>query len=621
MRVAGASRCAGSGPRCCRPRRPAAALPGPGRRRSCGASSSACSSALVALGLALIYRANRIINFAQTDLGSVPTIARRLPDRLLGAGTTGRGLGAGLLAAAGGRRPRRAGDHPPLLRRPPAASSPWPPSAWPRCWGPARCSCPGCGASGPSAQALDLPWDIQLHRSTRSSSAPTSVAALIVAPLVMVALAVFLRRTDVGVAVRAVGRAGRPGRAARHPGQAPPDGGLDRRHPAGVQRRLVLRAGVVGLPDRRQRLDLRLPAADPRRPGDRPAWSTSRPWPAPPSPSGVLEPGVDWNASSPLLIDPILGGGDRRGPAPAAPGHGPHRRSSRRRPGRPSTRCGPSRRRRRPAARGPGGALGRCRRPRRRRARGCRPGCRPATRCWRPRSLIFAHRRPVDRGPHRLGRPGLARPDGRSSASGRRSAGWPPRSGASTSAWPCSSAGFAGAVAAVLVGLPALRLQGLLLSVTTFALRPGDVLVLPQPPVLRLDPRPGASSASRSSGASTTTRRRGVYYVILAVLVAGHPRRGAACGRSRFGRVLDRPAGERGGRPGLRAAPPAPAHHRLRHLGVPGRGGRRPVRPPPAGLRPGHLRPLPRLPRLHDGGDRRPRLDARRRSSAPSTSS
>ena len=30
-------------------------------------------SALAALGLALIYRANRIINFAQTDLGSVPT--------------------------------------------------------------------------------------------------------------------------------------------------------------------------------------------------------------------------------------------------------------------------------------------------------------------------------------------------------------------------------------------------------------------------------------------------------------------------------------------------------------------------------------------------------------------
>src|SRR5215207_10793767 len=30
-------------------------------------------SALAALGLALVYRANRIVNFAQTDLGSVPT--------------------------------------------------------------------------------------------------------------------------------------------------------------------------------------------------------------------------------------------------------------------------------------------------------------------------------------------------------------------------------------------------------------------------------------------------------------------------------------------------------------------------------------------------------------------
>ena len=35
--------------------------------------SSGCSPSLVALGLALIYRANRILNFAQGDLGTVPT--------------------------------------------------------------------------------------------------------------------------------------------------------------------------------------------------------------------------------------------------------------------------------------------------------------------------------------------------------------------------------------------------------------------------------------------------------------------------------------------------------------------------------------------------------------------
>ncbi len=33
--------------------------------------------ALVALGMALIYRANRILNFAQADLGVVPDHARR----------------------------------------------------------------------------------------------------------------------------------------------------------------------------------------------------------------------------------------------------------------------------------------------------------------------------------------------------------------------------------------------------------------------------------------------------------------------------------------------------------------------------------------------------------------
>ena len=37
------------------------------------ASCSVCSDSLVALGLALIQRANRILNFAQADLGTVPT--------------------------------------------------------------------------------------------------------------------------------------------------------------------------------------------------------------------------------------------------------------------------------------------------------------------------------------------------------------------------------------------------------------------------------------------------------------------------------------------------------------------------------------------------------------------
>ena len=71
-------------------------------------------TALLALGMALVYRANRIINFAQADLGFAPAVlAYLLLDEV------GRALGGG-----GGRRPRRrpaprrrhrAGGHPPLL--------------------------------------------------------------------------------------------------------------------------------------------------------------------------------------------------------------------------------------------------------------------------------------------------------------------------------------------------------------------------------------------------------------------------------------------------------------------------------------------------------------------------
>jgi branched-chain amino acid transport system permease protein len=69
--------------------------------------------ALVAVGMALIYRANQILNFAQTELGTAPTIFALCLIFYAGFNYF-LTLAIGLVGAAG-RCHRRAGDHPPLL--------------------------------------------------------------------------------------------------------------------------------------------------------------------------------------------------------------------------------------------------------------------------------------------------------------------------------------------------------------------------------------------------------------------------------------------------------------------------------------------------------------------------
>ena len=259
-------------------------------------------SALAALGLALIYRANRIINFAQTDLGSVPTALGVYLIAFWGWNywvSLGAGLVAAVLVGALVELAiiRRFFDAPRLILTVAtiglatllgAASL-----LLPRLWG-----------ERPQTQALDLPWDVSLTVEPLIFGAD-EIAALIVAPLVMIALAVFLRRTDVGIAVRA--SAERADRAALL--------GIPVKRLQTVVWMVAallafsgawLRAGVVGLPIGGSASSfgflLRILAALViGRMIDLPAVALAA------IALGVLEIGIDWNASSPLLVDPILG--------------------------------------------------------------------------------------------------------------------------------------------------------------------------------------------------------------------------------------------------------------------------------------------------------------------------
>jgi branched-chain amino acid transport system permease protein len=260
-------------------------------------------SALAALGLALVYRANRIVNFAQTDLGSVPTTLGVYLIAFAGF-SYWLALGLSFLAAivVGAlvelvvvrrffRAPRLILTVATIgLATLLGVAALWLPHFW---------------TDRASAMPLDLPIDI--HWSVDPLVlGPDELAALLIAPLVMVALAIFLRRTDVGVAIRA--SAERADRAALL--------GIP------VQRLQTvvwvvatllafsgawLRAGVIGLPIGGSASTfgflLRILAALViGRMVDLPAVAAAA------IALGILETGIAWNADSPSLTDPIVAG-------------------------------------------------------------------------------------------------------------------------------------------------------------------------------------------------------------------------------------------------------------------------------------------------------------------------
>ncbi len=257
--------------------------------------------ALLAVGMALVYRANRVINFAQADLGFVPTslavgliVFSGLPYLL--------GFGVGLAAAvalgaivelAFVRRFARASR---LVLTVATIGITQLLAAFallvPRMWDQSAAS-----------QRIPPPVDWKVTVGSFILSA-NDLIALIVAPIAMIGVALFLGSTRIGTAIR--GSAERSERALMLGIPVAWLSTLVWAIAAGLSfLALFLRAGILGVPLGAAlsltALVQALAALVIGRLRHLPTVATSA------VALGILEYGVAWNASTPLLVMPIIG--------------------------------------------------------------------------------------------------------------------------------------------------------------------------------------------------------------------------------------------------------------------------------------------------------------------------
>ncbi len=257
--------------------------------------------ALLAVGMALVYRANRVINFAQADLGFVPTslavgliVFSGLPYLF--------GFGVGLAAAVALGAivelafVRRFAKSSRLVLTVATIGITQLLAAFallvPRMWDQSAAS-----------QRIPPPVDWKVTVGTFILSA-NDLIALVVAPLAMIGVAVFLGTTRIGTAIR--GSAERSERALMLGIPVAWLSTLVWAIAAGLSfLALFLRAGILGVPLGAAlsltALVQALAALVIGRLRNLPTVATTA------VALGVLEYGVAWNASSPLLVMPIIG--------------------------------------------------------------------------------------------------------------------------------------------------------------------------------------------------------------------------------------------------------------------------------------------------------------------------
>lgn len=258
-------------------------------------------TALLAVGMALVYRANRVINFAQADLGFVPTVIAvglivfsGLP-YLFGLGV---GLAAAIVLGALVELAivRRFTRSPRLvltvatigITQLLAVLSLQIPKWWDE-----------AAASQRIPPVLDWKWTIGSFILNAND-----FVALIVAPVAMIAVGLFLSKTRLGIAVRASAE-----RSERASLLGIPVGWLSTvvwMLASGMSfLALFLRAGILGIPIGSalsiSTLVLALAALVIGRLRHLPTVAAAA------VALGIFEYGVQWNASSPLLIAPFVG--------------------------------------------------------------------------------------------------------------------------------------------------------------------------------------------------------------------------------------------------------------------------------------------------------------------------
>ena len=189
-------------------------------------------TALFAVGIALVYRANRIVNFAQGDLGAVPAIFAILllaKDAPGGAPDWMTGLPYPVAFVARPRRRdlprlrRRADVHQPVL--PGAAARPDRRDDRHRAAAHrARAvhARAGSGSRTSAGPTLNPPFDVKVEIGGVFFD-DNDLMVFIVVPLVLVALALFMRYAQGRHRDPSGRRARRPGGDARRPGRTDPD--------------------------------------------------------------------------------------------------------------------------------------------------------------------------------------------------------------------------------------------------------------------------------------------------------------------------------------------------------------------------------------------------------------
>ena len=178
-------------------------------------------------------------------------------------------------------------------------------------------------------------------------------------------------------------------------------------------------------------------------------------------------------------------------------------------------------------------------------------------------------------------------------------------------AWALPGAGLAGAAAAMIIGLPALRVRGLYLAVVTLAFALATSSYFLDPDFVHWIP----TTADRIDRpdlfgeVSLASETRMYVFVVVIFLLSIWMTNGLR--HSRAGRVLDRCAREPARRAVLRRERDGREVDGLRVRRLPRRGGRGRVRAPPDLPRQLGLHRGPEPTRVHHGRDRRARLDSR----------